>query len=118
MVSNSLMDTINLMISTSDKDRIVAEYIQTKIRYEKLCNLIIDYYSNRLFALEVKCPIDILVKQAGVMREYLNLLQIHMKYEDIRIYEETNIEYFAVDKSKINLDDTKGEDHGKRRKRS
>ena len=31
-----LTDTVNLMESSDYKDRFVAEYVQTKIRYEKL----------------------------------------------------------------------------------
>ena len=36
-----LKDTIELMTSSDWKDRFKAEYLQTKIRYEKLHNLII-----------------------------------------------------------------------------
>ena len=36
-----LKDTIELMISADWKDRFIAEYLQTKIRYEKLHKLIV-----------------------------------------------------------------------------
>ena len=36
-----LKDTIELMSSSDWKDRFMAEYLQTKIRYEKLHNLIV-----------------------------------------------------------------------------
>ena len=36
-----LKDTIELMNSSDWKDRFMAEYLQTKIRYEKLHNLIV-----------------------------------------------------------------------------
>lgn len=36
-----LKDTVELMTSTDWKDRFVAEYLQTKIRYEKLHRLIV-----------------------------------------------------------------------------
>lgn len=36
-----LKDTVELMVSPNWKDRFVAEYLQTKIRYEKLHKLIV-----------------------------------------------------------------------------
>lgn len=36
-----LKDTVELMISTDWKDRFIAEYLQAKIRYEKLHKLIV-----------------------------------------------------------------------------
>ena len=38
---NDLKDTIELMLSTNHSDRLKAEYYQTKIRFDKLHNMIV-----------------------------------------------------------------------------
>lgn len=78
-----LSETVDLMSSTDYKIRLVAEYVQTKIRYEKLHNMIVKYDANKL-DFEPMCPIDILRQQKQTMGQYLYLLQVRMVMEDIK----------------------------------
>ena len=41
-----LLDTVELMVSDDYKNRMKAEYLQTKIRYDKLHKMIVTYESN------------------------------------------------------------------------
>lgn len=78
-----LSETVDLMSSPDYKIRLVAEYVQTKIRYEKLHNLIVKYDANKL-DFEPMCPIDILRQQKQTMGQYLYSLQVRMLMEDIK----------------------------------
>ena len=78
-----LSETVDLMLSTDYKIRLVAEYVQTKIRYEKLHNMIVKYDANKL-DFEPMCPIDILRQQKQTMGQYLYSLQVRMVMEDIK----------------------------------
>lgn len=78
-----LSETVDLMSSTDYKIRLVAEYVQTKIRYEKLHNMIVKYDANKL-DFEPMCPIDILRQQKQTMGQYLYSLQVRMVMEDIK----------------------------------
>ena len=80
---NDLSETANIMNSSNYKVRLVAEYVQTKIRYEKLHNMIVKYDANKL-DFEPMCPIDILRKQKSLMGEYLYLLDVRMLMEDVK----------------------------------
>ena len=69
-----LKDTVEFMTSTSWEDRFVAEYLQTKIRYEKLHNLI----AKREVGIETfKTPISLesWKAQANYMGLYLYELE-------------------------------------------
>lgn len=44
---DSLKGTVDLMLSDSPKDRLVAEYLQAKIRYQRLCDYLTEV--NRKF---------------------------------------------------------------------
>ena len=78
-----LSETVDLMSSPDYKIRLVAEYVQTKIRYEKLHNLIVKYDANKL-DFEPMCPIDILRQQKQTMGQYLYSLEVRMFMEDIK----------------------------------
>lgn len=93
-IMKELKDTIQLMESDSYKERFVAEYWQTKIRYEKL-----KAFNNKIEAAErtrtsyfecVKidaqkhdCPIEVLQEQQHKMGEYLHLLEVRAVIEGI-----------------------------------
>ncbi len=79
-----LKDTVELMNSESYKDRLVAEYQQTKIRYEKLHKMLIKYQANTL-DFKPKCSIEILTRQKKAMGEYLNALEIRAEIEGIEL---------------------------------
>ena len=86
-----LADTEKFMNSADYRDRFVAEYIQLKIRYEKLKD-----FNTRIEAAvrtrgadvgvdepEHDCPAGLLREQQAAMGEYLHLLEVRAKIEDI-----------------------------------
>lgn len=88
-----LKETTKLMTSVDYKERFVAEYWQTKIRYEKLkaFNTKIEAAQRVRFSeVENKlkepihdCPADILVEQQHILGEYLHILEIRAVIEGI-----------------------------------
>ena len=77
-----LNETIELMTSTDYKDRLKAEYWQTKIRYDKLCMMLEKYKAGKL-DFEPTCPIWILARQMRWMEGYLNGLEVRAKIEGV-----------------------------------
>ena len=83
-----LRDTIEKMQSADYKERFIAEYQQTKIRYEKL-----KAFNNKIEASDVTegkikapkhdCPAFILKAQQRAMGEYLHLLEVRAVIEGI-----------------------------------
>ena len=80
----SLEDTIELMKSDDFKERFVAEYMQTKIRYNNLHKMIVQYEAGTL-AFEPVTPINILKDQKSFMGQYLNQLEIRAELEKIEL---------------------------------
>ncbi len=70
-----LKDTIGLMQSEDYKERFLAEYLQTKIRYEKLHNTTVKYEAGTL-PFTPSCSLELLKRQKKAMGEYLNALEI------------------------------------------
>ena len=80
--------TEKFMNSEDYKERFIGEYLQTKIRYEKLKKL-----NTRIEAAEMSnynanepkhdCPSYLLKEQQRVMGEYLHILEIRAVIEDI-----------------------------------
>lgn len=83
-----LKDTCEWMCSEDYKERMKAEYIQTKMRYEKLKD-----FCNRIEAAEIMgreqpkhdCPVYLLRDQQSVMGSYLSILEKRMIIEGIEI---------------------------------
>lgn len=88
MIEN-LTQTKTLMESKDYKDRFIAEYWQTKIRYEKLkafCNkLEASTYSMNVEAPKHDCVFGLLKEQESVMGEYLHILEIRAVVENIEL---------------------------------
>ena len=88
-----LRDTVGKMLSKDYKDRMWAEYWQTKIRYRKL-----NAFTNRIEAARLQgkpepqhsCSYDLLRKQQSIMGEYLHVLELR----------------FAIDGLDIDIDET------------
>lgn len=78
----TLEQTVDLMLSNNYVDRFVAEYAQTKIRYEKLHTML-----NKIDAgtaeFEPVCPVIKLRNQQAAMGNYLNTLEIRAEIEGI-----------------------------------
>ena len=72
-----LKETIDLMLSENRKERLKAEYWQTKVRLEKL-----NTYIAKLEAggePDVDDSIDVLQAQSAAMKDYLYFLDVRMK---------------------------------------
>jgi hypothetical protein len=86
-----LRDTISLMNSGSYKKRFVAEYWQTKIRYERLKALntkieAANFTQHRDNGVDMplhECPEDLLSDQQSVMGQYLHILEVRAEIEGI-----------------------------------
>lgn len=79
-----LRDTIDLMNSEHWENRFLAEYRQTKIRYERLHRMIIKYYAGTL-GFEPNCSISLLEDQARAMGQYLKIMEIRAEIEGIDV---------------------------------
>ena len=79
-----LTGTISLMQSDDYRERFIAEYLQTKIRYDKLHKMIVKHEANTL-NFEPNCPIELLMKQAEYMGKYLYMLEVRAEIEGIEL---------------------------------
>lgn len=79
-----LKDTVEGMLSEDYKERFKAEYLQTKIRYDKLHTMIIKYEAGML-NFQPTCPIELLKNQAKYMGMYLYQLEIRAQLEGIEL---------------------------------
>lgn len=75
-----LNKTIELMQSPDYKDRFIAEYYQTKIRFEKLSNMVLNW-DNLSFV--PTCPKSTYILQLEYMEKYLAVLELRAVAEDI-----------------------------------
>lgn len=81
-----LRATEPLMESDDYKKRFEAEYYQLKIRYNKLCGML-DLWDKGLLTYEPACPRSTYDLQLGAMKDYLAILEVRAKAEDIRLRE-------------------------------
>lgn len=81
-----LKDTITLMTSVDYKERFKAEYSQVKIRYEKLLAMIEKWEKGEL-TFTPTCPKETYNFQLKSMKEYLDILVIRAKLENIDLGE-------------------------------
>ncbi len=79
-----LSETIELMQSGDYKERFKAEYWQTKIRSEKLRNMLVKYEVGTL-EFEPLCSLDFLKRQYAVMGDYLYILELRAEAERIEL---------------------------------
>ena len=79
-----LKDTIDMMTSADYKDRLMAEYWQTKIRYDKLETMMIKYGAGTL-GFEPTCSAELLDAQMRYMSDYIRCLRIRAEIEGIEL---------------------------------
>lgn len=77
-----LKDTIPLMTSEDFKERFIAEWMQTQIRYKKLHAMVIKYEAGTL-NFTPKCSLEILKQQKAMMGQYLYWLEVRAEIEGI-----------------------------------
>ena len=79
-----LKDTVDLMNSTDYNDRLKAEYLQTKIRYDKLHKMLVKRAAGTL-GFDPKCSVALLTEQKRYMGEYLRVLETRAEIEGISL---------------------------------
>lgn len=79
-----LKDTVQLMQSEDFKDRFIAEYQQTLIRYNRLHKMIVKYEVGKL-PFTPTTPLEVLKKQASYMGQYLYTLELRAQLENIEL---------------------------------
>lgn len=79
-----LKDTVDLMNSDDFKDRFKAEYYQTKIRYDKLHEMVVKYEAGTL-PFTPNCSLELLKHQASMMSYYLYDLEVRAEIEKIEL---------------------------------
>lgn len=87
---NEFEATVEMMLSEDYKARFVAEYRQTKIRYERLkkfCNRIEAAHrsSGKMDMPKHDCDLDLLREQQNAMGHYLHVLEVRAEIEHIEL---------------------------------
>lgn len=85
-----LSDTTAYMTSKDYKERFIAEYVQTKIRYEKLKKFVTDIQVAKITGREEPvhdCPVELLREQQRIMGQYLHILELRAIIEEINLSE-------------------------------
>lgn len=84
---DELQNTMPLMLSSDYIDRFIAEYWQTRTRYEKL-EIMIEKWDNKTLDFTPSCPREIYDEQLKHMRDYIEVLEERAKIEkvDLDIY--------------------------------
>ncbi len=79
-----LSETIEMMLSDDYKERFKAEYWQTKIRYERLHKMVVNYEAGKL-NFSPNCTLELLKSQKSAMGSYLYNLEVRAAIEDIKL---------------------------------
>ena len=79
-----LKDTIELMNSKDYKERFKAEYLQAKIRYDKLDSMTVKYEAGTL-NFTPSCSLELLKEQKKYMGNYIRTLRIRAEIENIEL---------------------------------
>ncbi len=77
-----MKNTASMMSSTDYKERFIAEYWQTKIRYDSLHRMLIKHEAGTL-PFTPTCSIELLKEQKSYMGNYLRILEIRAEIEKI-----------------------------------
>ena len=86
--AQELKETVPFMVSDDYKDRFIAEYRQTKIRYERLKAFNTKIEAARMTNKEEPkhdCPREILREQQHIMGEYLHILEVRAAIEGVEL---------------------------------
>ncbi len=79
-----LKDTIELMNSKDYKERFKAEYLQAKIRYDKLDAMTVKYEAGTL-NFTPSCSLELLKEQKKYMGNYIRTLRIRAEIENVEL---------------------------------
>ncbi len=81
-----LKDTVEMMNSDDYKQRFIAEYLQVKIRYDKLDKMTVKYEAGTL-NYTPKCSLELLKEQKKHMGNYIRTLKIRAEIENVLLPE-------------------------------
>lgn len=81
-----LKDTIELMNNKDYKERFKVEYLQAKIRYDKLDAMTVKYEAGTL-NFTPSCSLELLKEQKKYMGNYIRILKIRAEIEKINLEE-------------------------------
>lgn len=84
-IMEELKGTVDLMLSEDYKERFVAEFMQLKIRYERL-RAMLDKWDEGQLNFEPTCPRELYDKQIEGMETYLDVLSDRAEIEGIELY--------------------------------
>lgn len=79
-----LKKSAELMLSADYKERFLAEYMQLKNRYEGLQKIVFNW-DNGTLPFTPTCPREVYIFQLKAMKEYLDVLVIRAKIENIEL---------------------------------
>ena len=79
-----LKETIDLMNSDNYKERLKAEYLQVKIRYEKLRKMLVKLDAGTL-DFTPQCTKALLLEQKRYMSEYIRCLEVRAEVEGVEL---------------------------------
>ena len=82
-----LKDTIELINSKDYKERFKDEYLQAKVRYDKLDAMTVKYEAGTL-NFTPSCSLELLKEQKKYMENYIRILKIRAEIEKINLEEE------------------------------
>lgn len=77
-----LIETKEMMCEKNYRIRFIAEYLQLKIRYDKLHKMIVKYEAGTL-DFTPDCSLELLKKQASLMGQYLYVLEMRAEIEGV-----------------------------------
>ncbi|UBK93086.1 hypothetical protein KLF37_07105 [Clostridium perfringens] len=77
-----LNETVQMMKSSDYKERFKAEYLQAKIRYDKLDTMTVKYEAGTL-NFTPSCSLELLKEQKKHMGNYIRCLKIRAEIEGI-----------------------------------
>ena len=80
--THTMNDAVEMVLSDGYKERFIAEYVETKIRYERLHSIIIKWCAGKA---DFVTDIELLEEQAKHMGNYLKTLEIRAVKEDIEL---------------------------------
>ena len=81
-----LLNTISPMVSADYKERFLAEYLQDRIRYEKLL-VMVEKWDKGELNFTPTCPREIYDRQLKAMKEKLDILEERAKLEGVELGE-------------------------------
>lgn len=79
-----LKETVDLMLSSDYKDRLLAEYKQLSIRRNSLCNML-EKWKDGTLGFTPKAPQSAYIMQLDAMNQYIASLEIRAVIENIQL---------------------------------